>query len=185
MGPTDAKVCSPPPLYFQYLTQPNTVQKIKKDLIHKAKIKRSYAKLKARSPPAPSKSTPLLTEVLEPASLELHPERQAMLNKPSTAPLATTPSHPQPANPRSRHKKPKPVPFQHEAREAARKKEEVQKRREAAEQARKERERKAEIRERERKAMAKARRPGRDGQRRLGRESAVLLEKVRRMVGVT
>ena len=164
---------------------PNTVQKIKKDLIDKAKIKRSYAKLKARSPPAPSKSTPLLTDVPEAASLGLHPERQAMLDEPTTAPLDGTKSHPKSANPRSRHKRAKPVPFQHEAREAARKKEEARKRREAAEEARKERERKAEIRERERRAMAKAKRPGRDGQRRLGRESGVLLEKVRRMVGTT
>ena len=87
------------------------------------------------------------------------------------------------ANSKPRHRKPKPVPFAQEAREAARKKEEAKKRREAAEVARKERERKMEIRERERRAMAKARRVGKDGQRRLGRESGVLLEKVRRMVG--
>ena len=30
--------------------------------------------------------------------------------------------------------------------------------------------------------MAKARKPGRDGQRRLGRESGLLLEKVKKMV---
>ena len=77
------------------------------------------------------------------------------------------------------------MPFQNEAREAARQKEQAKKRREVAEEARKERERKTEIRERERRAMAKARKPGRDGQRRLGRESGVLLEKVRRMVGAT
>ncbi|KAI1148560.1 hypothetical protein F4825DRAFT_92674 [Nemania diffusa] len=55
----------------------------------------------------------------------------------------------------------------------------------AAEQERKEAERqhKTEERERFRRAMAKARKPGRDGQRRLGRESGLLLEKVKRMVG--
>ena len=163
----------------------NAVQKIKKDLIHKAKIKRSYAKLRAHLPPEPSKSTPLLAEVPEPSSLELHPERQAMLNETTTARLNTTSSQPKSANPKPRHRRPKPVPFQNEAREAARQKEQAKKRREVAEEARKERERKTEIRERERRAMAKARKPGRDGQRRLGRESGVLLEKVRRMVGAT
>ncbi|KAI1421023.1 hypothetical protein F5Y12DRAFT_67354 [Xylaria sp. FL1777] len=46
-----------------------------------------------------------------------------------------------------------------------------------------ERQRKTEERERFRRAMAKARKPGRDGQRRLGRESGLLLEKVKKMVG--
>lgn len=40
-----------------------------------------------------------------------------------------------------------------------------------------------EERERFRRAMAKARTGGKNGQRKLGRESKVLLEKVRRVVG--
>lgn len=46
-------------------------------------------------------------------------------------------------------------------------------------------ERNGKIAERERfkKALAKARTPGRDGQRKLGRESGLLLEKVKKMVG--
>ena len=49
---------------------------------------------------------------------------------------------------------------------------------------RRDRERKGKIEERERfrKAMAKARSGGRNGQRKLGKESQVLLERVRRMV---
>ncbi|CRK21301.1 hypothetical protein BN1723_012328 [Verticillium longisporum] len=46
-----------------------------------------------------------------------------------------------------------------------------------------ERERKVADRERYRRAMAKARRGGENGQRKLGRESNLLLEKVRRMTG--
>ena len=42
---------------------------------------------------------------------------------------------------------------------------------------------KMEERERFRKAMARARTGGKNGQRKLGRESVVLLEKVRRVVG--
>jgi hypothetical protein len=58
--------------------------------------------------------------------------------------------------------------------------EEWRKAREAAEL---ERQAKIEERERFRKAMAKARTGGPNGQRKLGRESNVLLEKVKRMVG--
>jgi len=88
-------------------------------------------------------------------------------------------------NPTIKHysKKPKPIPFEKEAREAQRKKEEAEKRREEVEAARKEREKKLEERERFRKAMAKARTGGKNGQRKLGRESQVLLERVRRVVG--
>jgi hypothetical protein len=50
---------------------------------------------------------------------------------------------------------------------------------------RKDRERRERIEERERfrRAMAKARIGGRNGQRKLGRESRVLLEKVKKLVG--
>lgn len=96
----------------------------------------------------------------------------------STHPIATP-------NPTTRPyaKRPKPAPFEKEAREAQRKKAEAEKRREKIEAARKERERKLEERERSRKAMAKARTGGKNGQRKLGRESQVLLERVRRAVG--
>ncbi|EGY13765.1 uncharacterized protein VDAG_00447 [Verticillium dahliae VdLs.17] len=52
-----------------------------------------------------------------------------------------------------------------------------------AERRTQERERKVADRERYRRAMAKARRGGENGQRKLGRESNLLLEKVRRMTG--
>jgi hypothetical protein len=62
------------------------------------------------------------------------------------------------------------------------KKKAEQEAREAEFQRRKaERERKTAERERFQRAMKKARTPGRDGQRKLGRESGLLLEKVRRM----
>jgi len=190
------------------LTFPAPVQKIKKDLIHKAKLKRSYAKLKAREP-LPTGKLPIYTRSShppsfeaepdpEPASLELHPARQAMLDTPEEAnaiPIASVRQrHPNPdptpitssnftLNPKPRSKKPKPIPFEKEAREAQRRKEEAERRREEIEAARREREKKLEERERFRKAMAKARVGGKNGQRKLGRESQVLLERVRRVVG--
>ncbi|MCJ1405157.1 hypothetical protein MMC11_008383 [Xylographa trunciseda] len=166
------------------------VQKIKRDLIHKAKLKRSYAKLKEREPVL---KTTAYTEASpekagewegpeEPASLELHPARQAMLDAPEepAQDSATGQSEDQ-RRPRSR--KPKPIPFQKEAREAQRKKEEARARQEAYEEASRQRQQKLEERDKFRKAMAKARTGGRNGQRKLGRESQVLLERVKRVLG--
>lgn len=123
-------------------------------------------------PPDPAKT---------PASMELHPARQAMVEEPEVKhiPNDVTPLE------RPRHKrnrKPKPVPFEKEARLAQERREEDEKRRQEAGEARAERQRKIEERERFRKAMAKARTGGKNGQRKLGRESKVLLERVKNIV---
>ena len=81
-----------------------------------------------------------------------------------------------------RPKHPKPVPFEKEARLAQERREETETRRRAIEDGRAKRQKKIEERERFRKAMAKARTGGKNGQRKLGRESKVLLEKVKRMI---
>lgn len=85
--------------------------------------------------------------------------------------------------PRPRKRKPKAVPFKKEYDEAQQRKAEAEARRQAREEAARERHRKIEERERFRRAMAKARTGGKNGQRKLGRESKVLLDRVRRMVG--
>lgn len=54
---------------------------------------------------------------------------------------------------------------------------------EEAERRRQDRDRKMAERQRYKKALAKARTPGGDGKRRLGRESGLLLEQVKRLVG--
>jgi hypothetical protein len=79
------------------------------------------------------------------------------------------------------------MPFLQEAQAAQRAREEAQARQKQIEAAKEERSRKLEQRERWRRQMAKARpsnsgRPGGTGTRKLGRESKVLLEKVRRLV---
>ncbi len=79
--------------------------------------------------------------------------------------------------------RPKAVPFRKEALLAQHRKEENEKRRREFEESNRQRQVKIDERESFRKAMAKARSGGRDGQRKLGRESKVLLEKVQRMVG--
>lgn len=77
----------------------------------------------------------------------------------------------------------KPRPFEWEARLAEQKHEEARARQLVLEASNRERQEKAEERERLRNAMARARRPDRNGQRKLGRESKVLLEKVKKLVG--
>lgn len=159
-----------------------TVQKIKQDLIHKAKLKRSYAKLKERElqPSQHTRPSDLSGAAdLEPARLELHPARQAMLDEPEKTQEERAKSG---DRPKERRKRPKTVPFSKEVREAQEQKEEAERRRKAIEEANIQRQRKMEERERFRRAMAKARTGGKNGQRKLGRESKVLLEKVKRVM---
>lgn len=166
-------------------TNYDTVQKIKKDLIHKAKVKKSYAKLKERELQQPQTNSSIdyaaAEDAVEP-SLALHPERQEMLDKPPPAPEEGRP-RPGPDHTRPpRQRRPKPIPFGKEAKLAAQRKTEAEARRKAIEEAQRQRQQKIEERERFRKAMAKARTGGKNGQRKLGRESKVLLEKVKRFV---
>ncbi|EPE25814.1 hypothetical protein GLAREA_01726 [Glarea lozoyensis ATCC 20868] len=152
------------------------VIKIKKDLIHKAKVKKSYAKLLAQEPPTAST---IPEPHPEPASQELHPSRQAMLAAPQeTTPPPSSAQHP----PRERRQR-KPRYFEKEEAYAAQRKAEAEAKREEYERREKEKREKIEERDRFRKAMAKARTGGKNGQRKLGRESKVLLEKVKRAVG--
>ncbi|EEA25720.1 hypothetical protein TMatcc_006049 [Talaromyces marneffei ATCC 18224] len=163
-------------------------QKIKRDLIQKAKVKKAYAKIKAAeeaSAPAvrslyydneeaPATVTTNNDEPADPsASLELHPDRQAMLDAPEPS-IPEKPKINQENNrDRSRQKRrPKPSAFQKEMDIA-------EKRRKEQEARQKERDLKA----KERQAMTKARRPDQFGKRRLGRESTVLLSKIQRTLG--
>lgn len=157
--------------------------KIKKDLIHKAKIKKSYAKIKAQAlietPHIPATTPPLADEPTTEPSQEIHPERQAMLD----APKESTPPPDSDFQRRPRERKPKrPKYFEKEQAFAEKQKAETEARQAEFERRNKERREKIEERERFRKAMAKARTGGKNGQRKLGKESKVLLERVKRIV---
>lgn len=115
-----------------------------------------------------------------PASTGLHPERQAMLDEPETA-LVEKGSVTSQSRQR-RPRRPKPTPFKKEAQLAQQRKEERERRQKEIEEANQQRQAKIEERERFRKVMAKARSGGKDGKRKLGLESKVLLEKVQRMM---
>ena len=175
-------------------------QQIKESLIQRAQIKKEYARLQRQGKiPEADRTLP------KPASAHLdqqddddddddfagfsdnddanaaaaantpHPDRQTLMdNEPE----------PEPDRPqrRERQRKPKPKPFQREHEQALKRKVEAEERRRARDEAETERQRKIEERERFRKAMAKARQGGKNGQRKLGRESNILLDRVKRMV---
>ncbi|KAK4161295.1 hypothetical protein QBC43DRAFT_324114 [Cladorrhinum sp. PSN259] len=141
----------------------------------------------------------------QPASPAIHPARQAMLDnldshqspsKPSSTgaakpfdgpnPNLDDPTHPdnQPRHSRQRNsRKHRPDYFSKELTAAQKAKEAAEKR--AAEIARREAEKQEKIadRERFRRQMAKAKEPGRDGKRKVGKEGKLLLERVQRLVG--
>ncbi|KAF2034274.1 hypothetical protein EK21DRAFT_108310 [Setomelanomma holmii] len=171
-------------------TYKRKVQKIKKDLIHKAKLKQQYAKLKARENDrdAPHKSVydredvsaddeEETTEPVTEPTLEPHPDRVKMLEEKSPEP-------PPDRSTERRQRRPRSRPFKKESETARKKKEEVEARQKAREEAEKERAIRLAERERFRKTMAKAR-GGPNGQRKLGRESTVLLAKAQRIMGKT
>ncbi|KAI0172258.1 hypothetical protein GGR52DRAFT_461242 [Hypoxylon sp. FL1284] len=158
------------------------VDRIKKDLIHKAKVKKAYQKIKAAE--QKSSKPDAADDVDEaPPSPTIHPERQAMLDEDEEEPEPSPPP-PTERQPRQRKQKQrKPGYFDKDTAEAERKKAEAEARAKEIEERNAERDRKIAERERFRKALAKARTPGRDGQRKLGRESGLLLEKVKKLVG--
>ncbi|KIV81048.1 hypothetical protein PV11_08501 [Exophiala sideris] len=156
-------------------------QKIKKDLIQKAKVKKAYAKVKAQEEAAHPISSTLPSEDqtqdgpvdAEPASLELHPDRQAMVDAAETQEFPDPRkssrqgghreySKDRPRPKQSRYKKEFEMATQHKADMEAK-------------------QRAREARDRERKAMAKAKRPGKDGKLKLGRQGTVLLQRVQRL----
>ncbi|WEW55898.1 hypothetical protein PRK78_001333 [Emydomyces testavorans] len=163
------------------------VQKIKADLIHKAKIKKSYAKIKAQElaatrPKSVYHDEPANETVSDqstskpappPASMELHPDRQARLDSQVEERNNLPPVVNSTKGRRGRRERPpKPSPFTKEMKAAQKKKDEVEARRKLRD-----------AKEKERQAMMRAKRPDQFGRQRLGRQSKVLLEKVKRVVG--
>lgn len=175
-------------------------------MIENAKLKKQYAKLKGRDndnqtqegrnvphlgeshvSPGPSDEEPPPQERLEDVSEVEWGEEDDQNIEDDAEPVQEKDTRKGPTVEdelaRNRYKKTKQSPFIREEREADRRKKEIDERREAREKANRERIQKIEERERFRKAMAKARTGGKNGQRKLGRESQVLLERVQRMMG--
>lgn len=166
-------------------------QAIKQALIDRARIKKDFAKLKRNAGvsdepetlPQPASHALDAAEEEEEPTTAPHPDRQTLIEKEEEAPEAEA-ERKADFEPRQRkQRKPKVVPFKKEYNEAQQRKAEAEERRKAREDAMRERDEKIAERDRFRKAMAKARTGGPNGQRKLGRESQVLLDRVKRMVG--
>ncbi|KAK6853164.1 hypothetical protein PG995_009976 [Apiospora arundinis] len=147
------------------------IDKVKKGLIENAKLKKhpqvgEQGDAEAEAPEA-----------------QIHPERQAMLDgdEPEAGP-ETNEGADRPRRPRGPRQR-RPDYFEKAKSEGERKKAAAEEREKEYQRRTEERQRKIEERDRFRKAMKKARAPGRDGQRRLGRESGLLLDKAKRMMG--
>ena len=207
-----------------------TAQNIKKHLIHKAKVRKQYAKVREQELGSGTPGPPSLPTAINDANKatdnrsledaqpmgdrveEEHEEDSSVVAEASPQkPLrrskfteelgASGPVIPHAANeeahaldadadpsihPSRRHNhshRPKPQPFQKEVQIAEQQRAFKAARREAKEEAMRQREKKLEERERFRRAMARAKKPGLNGQIKLGRESKVLLERVKKMVG--
>jgi hypothetical protein len=153
-------------------------QKIKDDLIQKAKVKKAYAKVKAEevakrheaAADRPQFKETVPVEEAQAASMELHPDRQAMLDAPEKTSLRDY-DDVNGFRARQQERRPKQSRYRKEMELA----EERQRQLDAKQKAR-------EARGKERKAMAKAKRPGKDGRIKLGKQGTVLLSRVKRLV---
>ncbi|SPO05899.1 uncharacterized protein DNG_08588 [Cephalotrichum gorgonifer] len=199
------------------------VDKVKKDLIHRAKVKKAYAKIKARETGQEAKTTtqdpdekleveddetpdpkPIPDAESDAEVQEEEEEEEAKPQAEEEKPRTNTakkhkPSKPEDdpgmhpsraadlnldANARARRAN-RPGYFSKPLAESSRREAERAAREEAARQRHREREQRLRERQRLRRLSARAREVGPDGRRKLGRESEVLLDKVKRMMGKT
>lgn len=169
----------------------HTVTKVKKELIHKAKVKKAYAKIKAREQENAQPAKPIQpvqnegaeagdgeTKQPEQEAEVMHPTRHLMLADEAKAQENSVGEHNPDGN---RRRTRRPGYYEKQLSKAEERRKEQEARQAEFQRRREEREQKIAERERFKKAMAKTR--DRDGNKKLGRESSILLEKVRKMVG--
>ncbi|CAH0048632.1 unnamed protein product [Clonostachys solani] len=168
------------------------VTKIKKGLIVKAKLKKNYAKIKAREGKDHQASAEDNDhdsngdeETEKPSGgdepEQLHPTRQLMLKDEDMAQAGADPEKQNDASDGQRRRTRRPGYYDKQLRKADERRTESEARAQEFQRRREEREKKIAERERYKKAMAKT--IGKDGKKKLGRESSLLLDKVRKMVG--
>ncbi|PON22450.1 hypothetical protein TGAM01_v208731 [Trichoderma gamsii] len=176
------------------------VDRVKRDLIHRAKVKKEYAKIKAADQKAAeAKAHPSHgdndgddgeDEVKssqggakegegEEEEKQIHPTRQLMLKDEEMAQTGAEKNTGFSDGQRRRTRR--PGYYDKQLKKAAERREEVEAKRAEFERRMEERAQKRAEREKFKKAMAKTR--DKDGKKKLGRESSLLLEKVKRLVG--
>jgi hypothetical protein len=185
-------------------TRKRKADRIKDALIKRAKIKQDFEKVKKRklqreeeeegnevpkrdvyehTEPEAAAPEPEEQPVVAPGP---HPDRQALMNRTSPQPSEESENYnefyDEYHNNRKRGRKFKQDPYTKQAFVAGKQREEADQRRQVREGNERQRERKIKERESMQRMMKKAKRPTVDGKMKLGRESGVLLEKVKRMM---
>ena len=157
--------------------------KIKKDLIHKAKVKKAYAKIKAQEeeqqPGADGGDSDGRGGGDE--AQTMHPTRELMLKDEEMAQAgAASGDAEEPTIDGRRRRTRRPGYYDKQLKKADERRTDAETRAEEVQRRREERERKMAERERYKKMMGKTR--DKDGKKKLGRESAIILERVKKMV---
>jgi hypothetical protein len=111
---------------------------------------------------------------------KMHPTRELMLKDEEMAQVGATEASTGPTSDGMRRRTRRPGYYDKQLEKAGQKKEEFEEREQGMQRRREEREKRIAQRERFKKAMAKT--VGRDGKKKLGRESTILLDKVKRMM---
>ncbi|KAL7921121.1 hypothetical protein ACQKWADRAFT_296314 [Trichoderma austrokoningii] len=173
------------------------VDRVKRDLIHRAKVKKEYAKIKAADQKAAeAKARPgdgdaeevkssqgdAKGEEAEEQEEQIHPTRQLMLKDEEMAQAGADSEKKNTGfSDGQRRRTRRPGYYDKQLTKAAQRREEAEAKRAEFERRMEERAQKRAEREKFKKAMAKTR--DKDGKKKLGRESSLLLEKVKKLVG--
>ncbi|KAM0484320.1 hypothetical protein ACHAPX_001741 [Trichoderma viride] len=177
------------------------VDRVKRDLIHRAKVKKEYAKIKAADQKAAeAKARPSLgdnegddgDDEVKPSQQDakggegeeeeqIHPTRQLMLKDEEMAQTGADSEKTTGFSDGQRRRTRRPGYYDKQLTKAAERREEAETKRAEFERRMEERAQKRAEREKFKKAMAKTR--DKNGNKKLGRESSLLLEKVKRLVG--
>ncbi|RFU72009.1 rrna processing domain-containing [Trichoderma arundinaceum] len=172
------------------------VDKLKRDLIHRAKVKKQYAKIKAadkkeaeaKARPSHGDDEDEVKSARSDAGEEeegeegekMHPTRQLMLKDEDMAQVGADPESTTGPSDGQRRRTRRPGYYDKQLKKAEERRKEAEEKRKEYERRMEERSQKQAERERFKKAMAKTR--DKDGKKKLGRESALLLEKVKKLV---
>lgn len=152
--------------------------KIKKDLIHKAKVKKAYKKIREKEFGDSEKHQ---DKEQDDDAEQMHPTRQLMIKDEDKAQEGVTPTGKDMEGDGHRRRTRRPGYYDKQLAKADQRSKEAEERQQEWERRQAERAERMAEREKYKRAMAKT--VGRDGKKKLGRESHLLLDKVKRIMG--
>lgn len=163
----------------------NTVTKIKQDLIHKAKLKKAYKKIKEKEFQHPSSGGDDANNDEGAAKgdeqVQMHPTRHLMIKDENKAQESVTPTGNEVVTDGQHRRTRRPGYYDKQLQKAEERKNDADERQQEWQRRQEERAQRLAERDKYKRAMAKT--IGRDGKKKLGRESSLLLNKVKQMMG--